>query len=143
MKIILEEKEIVLTGIDKKGYILAERIAECLERSTTLKFQLYKLKINKEDPLKNDVEQPIREKNVSGKVVILIDDVLNTGRTLAYGVKHLLEFPIKQLNTVVLINRRHRLYPIRADYDGLTLTTTMQEHISVLLTKGKETVYLE
>ncbi|MFQ5334549.1 MAG: phosphoribosyltransferase family protein [Flavobacteriales bacterium] len=138
-----EEKELVLVGIANRGYKLAERIADCLERNTPMKYHIYKLTINKADPLKNDIEQPLDRKNVSGKVVILVDDVLNTGRTLAYGVKHLLGFPIKQLNTVVLVNRRHRLYPIRADFDGLTLATTMQEHISVVLHKGKEAVYLE
>ena len=68
--------------------------------------------------------------------------MLNSGKTLAYAVKHILDYPIKRLCTVVMVNRRHRLYPIRADYVGLTLATTIKEHITVDLEKGKEVVYL-
>ena len=75
--------------------------------------------------------------------MLLVDDVLNSGKTLIYGAKYLLDYPLKSLKTVILVNRRHRLYPIRADYVGLTLSTTMQEHIEVRF-EGKEAeVYLD
>jgi len=137
-----DEKEIIVVGIANRGYVLATRICEAIKSITPLKTKLVALKINKRNPHTNDAELEITEKEISGKVVVLVDDVLNTGRTLAYGVKHLLDFPLKKLITVVLVNRRHRKYPVRADFVGTTLATTMQEHISVVLEKGKEAVNL-
>ena len=65
------------------------------------------------------------------KVVIVVDDVLNSGRTLIYGVKHFLEVPLKRLTTAVLVNRNHKDYPIKADFKGISLSTSLQEHVSV------------
>jgi pyrimidine operon attenuation protein/uracil phosphoribosyltransferase len=73
----------------------------------------------------------------------LVDDVLNSGHTLIYAAKEILNYTIKKLTTVVLVDRRHRKFPIKADFVGLTLSTTIQEHITVELTEGKEAVYLE
>ena len=75
------------------------------------------------------------------KVVVLVDDVLMSGRTLMHAAAHLVQAPLKKLTTVVLVDRRHRTYPIRADIVGLTLSTTMQEHIIVELGR-KDVVYI-
>lgn len=79
--------------------------------------------------------------DLEGRVVVLVDDVLMSGRTLMYAAAHLIGSPLKRLTTVVLVDRRHRSFPIRADIVGLTLSTTLQEHISVELGRT-DTVYL-
>ena len=79
--------------------------------------------------------------DLDGRVVILVDDVLMSGRTLMYAAAHLVGSPLKRLTTVVLVDRLHRTFPIRADIVGLTLSTTLQEHISVELGK-EDVVYL-
>jgi pyrimidine operon attenuation protein/uracil phosphoribosyltransferase len=76
-------------------------------------------------------------------VIVLVDDVLDSGRTLIFGAKPFLNSPIKRLTTVILVDRGHNRYPIKADFVGLSLSTTLQEHITVELEKkGKEIVYL-
>ena len=77
------------------------------------------------------------------KVVILVDDVLNSGKTLIYGVKYLLDFPIKKMSTVVLVDRNHKRYPIGTHYVGLSLSTTLQNHISVEFKANKIAAYLQ
>jgi pyrimidine operon attenuation protein/uracil phosphoribosyltransferase len=64
--------------------------------------------------------------------LVLVDDVLNSGTTLIYGIKHFLEVPLKRFNTAVLINRNHKKYPVKADFKGISLSTSLKEHISVV-----------
>jgi pyrimidine operon attenuation protein/uracil phosphoribosyltransferase len=76
------------------------------------------------------------------KTIFLLDDVLNTGSTLMFAANFLIQFPIKGLRTVILVNRKHRLFPIRADFVGLSLATTLKEHISVDFSDKNNGVYL-
>lgn len=135
------EKEIVFVAIEKQGVILAERIKPILEDISGTKVDLLSLKINKKSPL-NNVELAGDGKLLNNKSVILIDDVLNSGQTLIYAAKHILNYKVKSLTTVVLVDRLHRKFPIKADFVGLTLSTTLQDHISVEFKDGNDTVYL-
>ncbi|NEN24464.1 phosphoribosyltransferase [Cryomorpha ignava] len=136
------EKEIIFVAIEKQGVILAERIKPILEDISGLKVTLISLKINKKSPL--DIPKLNGSGEIlNGKSVILIDDVLNSGRTLIYGARHILEYSVKNLTTVVLVDRLHRKFPIKADFVGLTLSTTIQDHISVIFNEGNDAVYLE
>lgn len=137
-----EEKELILIGIKGSGFTFAQKIFDSLKSISNLKIKLLEFNIDKTDPLKK-INLPAAEKELSKKTVILIDDVLNTGKVMMYSARHLLDYPLKRLVTAVLINRRHRSFPIRADYVGMTLSTTMQEHISVQFKKNKDAVYLE
>lgn len=137
-----EEKELFMIGISGSGFVFAEKIVSALKSISPLKIKLIELEINKENPLQKDISLPISGKEISGKTVLLVDDVLNTGKVLMYAAGYLIGFRLKRLVTAVLVNRRHRSYPIRADYVGLTLSTTMQEHISVEFKKNKDAVYL-
>ena len=137
-----EEKGLIIIGVAGSGFVFAKKIVAALESISPLKIQLIELKINKNNPLNGETSLPLSEKEVEGKVVILVDDVLNTGKVLMYGAKYLLDYPVKRLVTAVLVNRRHRSYPIRADYVGMTLSTTMQEHILVEFKKNNDAVYL-
>ena len=138
-----KEKSLLIVGIEKKGLVLAEKIKQKLEEISPLQLELTGIKINKESPLTDSIDFRFDSKKLKNKTVVLIDDVLNSGKTLIYATKYILDFPVKSISTVVLVNRRHRLFPIRADFVGLTLSTTIQEHISVEFTKGKSAVYLQ
>ena len=127
------EKELIIIGISKNGFLLAQKITKLLNQlNKSLKVELTELLINKNNPLKNSIEI---KPNLSceNKKVILIDDVLNSGRTLMHAAAYVINLGIKKMNTIVLVDRRHRLFPIKADWVGLTLSTTIQEHIRVYL----------
>jgi len=136
-----EEKGIVVVGIAPRGVQLAERLSDQLRAISELKIELVELKLDKDDPLTGPATLNTDLKDLKDRVVVLVDDVLMSGRTLMHAAAHLVRVPLKKLTTVVLVDRRHRTYPIRADIVGLTLSTTVQEHISVELGK-KDAVFL-
>ena len=137
----VHETGVVLVGVAPRGAKLAVRIKLLLEEISPLKIDLLELALDKDDPLNKPVRFNVKDGELDGRVVILVDDVLMSGRTLMHAAAHLVKSPLKRLTTVVLVDRLHRAYPIRADIVGLTLSTTLQEHISVELGK-KDTVYL-
>ena len=134
------EKEIIIAGIANNGVLIAKRIAEKLAEITNVKLTLAIVKLDKVNPY-NDIEVDINEKEYKDKVLILVDDVLNSGKTLMYGAKYFLSVPLKKLSTIVLVDRNHNRFPIKADFVGLSLSTTLKEHISVEL-EEYEGVYL-
>ena len=131
------EKEIIIVGIDKKGYLIAKLIADQLKNISDLRITIAKLTIDKENVHSNNEKLDIDSKKLDNNVVILVDDVLNTGRALIFGVKFLLNFQIKKMSTAVLVDRNNKKYPIGTHYVGLALSTTLKNHISVEF-KGKE-----
>jgi pyrimidine operon attenuation protein/uracil phosphoribosyltransferase len=137
-----DEKEIIIAGIAENGFLLAKRIADVLKKISPIKGQLIEIKVNKDNPLSAEIKIALKEKELKNKVIVLVDDVLNSGKTLIFGAKPFLAAPVKRLTTVVLVDRGHNRYPIKADFVGLSLSTTLQEHILVELKKGKEAVYL-
>lgn len=137
-----DEKDIFIAGIAPNGYLLAKRIDEVLQKLSPIKTKLIEIVIDKENPLAADIKISVTDKELKNKVIILVDDVLNSGKTLIFGAKPFLIAPVKRLTTVVLVDRGHNRYPIKADLVGLSLSTTLQEHITVELSKGKEAVYL-
>ena len=139
----LEEKELVVAGIADRGYILAQRICEALQKFSTLKITLIRIALDKTST-HLDASTDIDINRAAGKVVILVDDVLNSGRTLAYGLGVFLDIPLKKLRTLVMINRNHRLFPVSPDYAGLELATILKEHVDVEMEGqgDKDAVYL-
>jgi len=138
-----EEQEIVIAGINGRGYILAKWISRILRSISPLQVSLGELKIDKDNPLDQPVSFSIPQEELKGKVVLVVDDVVNSGKTLIHGVKHFLAFPTRKLRTMVMVDRRHNTYPVRADYVGISLSTSLREHVTVELGKGKATVYLQ
>lgn len=138
-----KEKELLIVGIDGNGYKVAERIATVLKDISKIKIKIGKLKLDKEKPWLLDPEIDFTEKDFENKCVILVDDVLNSGKTLMYAVKLFLNKPVKSLNTLILVDRSHTRFPVKADFVGLSLSTTLQERIDTDFSKkGKEAVYL-
>lgn len=137
----LEESELIIAGIIDSGYTLAKRLQKELQRVSGIKVTLMKISLDKDSShLKADTDLPVE--NCTNKVVILVDDVLNSGRTLAYGLGVFLNTPLKKLRTAVLVNRSHRKFPISADFTGLDLATIIKEHVDVILDGDEDAVYL-
>lgn len=136
-----EEKEIIIVGIRNKGYVLAEKIYHALKAICELDVKLVDLKINKQNPVENEVILSCPLEDLTNKSIVLVDDVLNSGKTLIYSMKALLKIDTKKIRTVLLVDRDHRRYPILTDFVGMTLSTTFQEHVSVEFGK-KDAVYL-
>src|SRR6476646_2768367 len=104
---------------------------------------MVKIELNKDSSkLESAIDVLIQE--CENKVIILVDDVLNSGRTIAYGLGVFLNIPLKKLRSVVLINRSHKNFPVTADFVGLELSTVLKEHVSVVLDENNEedAVYL-
>lgn len=137
-----EEKEIVIAGIASNGFVLANRIAEILGKISPLRIRVIELKVDKESPIGKTVETGLSAAEMRNKTVVVVDDVSNSGKTLTYGVKPFLEFPVKSILTLVLVDRDHNRYPVKTNFVGLSLATTLQEHIDVELGPDKDAVYL-
>jgi pyrimidine operon attenuation protein/uracil phosphoribosyltransferase len=129
----VDGNEVVLAGIDSNGYILAQKLKANLDQISDLTSVLCKVVIDKKNPL-NPITTSIEATAYTNKSVVLIDDVLNSGTTLIYGVKHFLSVPLKQFKTAVLVNRNHKKFPVKADYKGISLSTSLHEHVEVVLT---------
>ncbi|WP_090704373.1 phosphoribosyltransferase family protein [Daejeonella rubra] len=139
----LGEEELIMAGIVDKGYVIAKRLKTVLESISEIKVTLMKIEINK-DISHLDANADLDLDLVSNKVVILVDDVLNSGRALAYGLGVFLDIPLKKLRTLVLIDRSHRNFPVSPDFTGLELATILKEHVDVVLDEKSEedAVYL-
>ena len=139
----IKEKKIVLCGIEGQGIIFARLLKKELEKITEAEITVSCLAIDKIKPEKSEISLEPELKNVSGAVLILLDDVLNTGRTFTYALRPLLELKIKKLQTAFVVDRNHKLFPVSADYVGYSLSTTFQDHIEVVLDDTKQAgVYL-
>lgn len=137
------EKELLVVGIDGNGYKVASHLCDRLKRISPLKIKLGNIRLDKDEPWKGVPVTDFSEKDYVNKTVILVDDVLNSGKTLMYAVRLFLEKPVKKINTVILVDRSHTRFPVKADFVGLTLSTTLQERIEADFSKAKkEAVYL-
>lgn len=138
----VDEKHIIIAGIDKNGFLLAKKIKSTLDSISTIESQLCKVIIDKRNPL-NPITTSIKASEYKNKSIVLVDDVLNSGSTLMYGVKHFLDVPVKRFKTAVLVNRNHKKFPVKADFKGISLSTSLKEHVQVKLNKKPFEAYLD
>jgi pyrimidine operon attenuation protein/uracil phosphoribosyltransferase len=139
----LDETELIIAGILPRGNFLAARLKKILDTIAPFSSRLITIEIEKESSklaAKTDTDLSVCE----NKVVILVDDVLNSGKTLAYGFGVFLDVPLKKLRTVVLVDRNHKNFPVTTDYAGVALSTVLKEHVEVVLNEdgGEDEVYL-
>ena len=123
-----EEKEIIIAGIAGNGSVVARQLVNDLQQIASFDIQLSEIHLNKKEPLEVSLSPEI---DVKDKVVIVIDDVANTGKTMLYALKPFLASQPRKIQTLVLVERSHKLFPIQTDYAGLSIATTLQEHIAV------------
>lgn len=137
----IEETTLILAGISSSGFLFAKKLKAVLDEISDLDITLCEVTIDKKNPL-NEVVTSIPPSEYVNKSVVLIDDVLNSGTTLIYGVKHFLEVPLKRFKTAVLVDRSHKKYPVKADFKGISLSTSLNEMVQVHFSKGKDRVEL-
>jgi len=135
------ESEIIIVGIQKRGVELAKKISKVIISISDIKVIDATVTLDKDNPFDSDLVFSLTSSNIENKVVVLVDDVLNSGKTLMYAASEFLTVPLVKLSTVVLVNRNHNRYPVKADYEGMSLSTTLQDHVNVVFGK-EEGVYL-
>ncbi len=138
-----DEDELVIIGIKPNGFQYAQQLKKEIDAIDGVKVTLIELEFNKTKPLETTIKLELGKKTLDNKTVIIVDDVANTGKTLYYALKPVMEFSPKKVQAVVLVDRQHKLFPVSPDFVGLSLSTTLQEHIIVEFdAKGAGAAYL-
>ena len=137
----INNKEIFLLGIADNGFVFAKEIEKNLSKITQIKITTLKLEVDKNKP-GNKIFLDFKVKNLENKNVVVVDDVLNTGLVLAHALKFLLTVYIKQIKIAVLVNREHNKFPIKADFKGISLSTSVNETVKVNLNGKQIGIYL-
>lgn len=137
-----EEKEIIIAGIVHGGFSLAQKIKNTLEKICIIEIKLIEIKIDKNHQAEQNLKLSLTNEELKNKVVIIVDDVLNSGKTLTYAMRPFLDAKVRKIRTVLLVDRDHKRYPVIADFVGFKLSTTLKEHVSVEFATGREAVEL-
>lgn len=124
----LDEKELIIAAVNGNGEVVASNLARELNKIHSFTIQMTTIQLNKKNPLEVSLKDSI---DLNNKSIIVVDDVANTGRIILYAMKAFLNNTPKKIQTFVLVERSHKLFPIQNDYTGLSVTTTLQEHIAV------------
>lgn len=138
----VHETQIIIAGIVEGGLTLAKQIKTVLDDISDLETIICEVHIDKKKPLQTPIKTSLTVDEYKNKPLVLVDDVLNSGTTLVYGVKHFLDVPLKRFKTAVLVNRNHKKYPVKADFKGISLSTSLQEHVEVVFDKKDSYVSL-
>ncbi len=140
-----EESEIILAGINNNGSAFARLLLDQLQKvDNKKKYTLAKISLNPANPITQNISINIDKAQMTGKTCIIIDDVANSGRTIFYACKPIFDVIPNKIEAAVLVDRTHKSYPIKVDYIGLALATTLKENIRVdLSNKDDLTAYLE
>jgi pyrimidine operon attenuation protein / uracil phosphoribosyltransferase len=133
-----EENEIIVAGINGEGYRLAEMLVNELIQISEQTITIAKVLFDKSAISQPDITIECEVDTFRHKAVVLVDDVLNTGKTLAFSLRPFLSISLKRLQVAVLVDRNHPQYPIAADYVGYSLSTTLNEHVRVVLSAEEE-----
>ncbi len=129
-EVYMEHDKLILAGIADGGYILAQKLKSELSNICDFEVILCEVTMDKKNPL-DTVKTSLPAFEYENQGIVLCDDVLNSGTTLIYAVRHFLEVPVKKFKTAVLVNRNHKKFPVKADFKGISLSTTIEEHIQV------------
>ncbi|WP_080236687.1 phosphoribosyltransferase family protein [Spirosoma rigui] len=142
-EINFEESSLLLAGVSGEGYVLAQAIRNELAQIAPFEVELIQIELDKTQIAQPAVQtsQPVAA--YTDKVIIVVDDVLYTGRTLAFSLQPFLSVPVRKLQVAVLVDRNYPKYPVAADYKGYELSTTLTDHVDVILSdESRMGVYL-
>ena len=137
----VDEEVIVIAGISTNGFVFAQKIAKALAAISPIEVLLCEVFIDKQHPAA-PIKTSIDSDTYMNKGLVLVDDVLNSGTTLVYGVRHFLDVPLKKFKTAVLVDRNHKKYPVKADFKGISLSTSLLEHVQVVFEDGNNRAFL-
>ena len=137
-----EEPKVFIGGIEGNGIVLANTLAEIMRKYTDSEITVFSIKVNKSEPWSEDIVLSSPSSDMEDSYIILVDDVFNSGKTMQFALVEILQFPTKAIKTVALVDRKHRRFPIKANFVGLSLSTTLKERVEVDLTVGQEKAYL-
>ena len=124
----IEEKQLLIAGIEGNGEIVAKCLAKDLKELAGMQTDSITIRLHKKDPMEVTFDRSV---DLNNKVIIIVDDVANTGKTMLYALKPFLNAHPKKIQTLVLVERSHKMFPVKTDYQGLSIATTLQEHIAV------------
>ena len=128
-----KEDSIVLAGIAGQGHLLSQLIRRELKAISPLQIKVVEISINKQLPQQSEILIDCDKNELKRMCIVIVDDVLNTGRTITYAMKPFLSIEVKKVEVAVLVNRSHPLFPIQAQYSGFELSTTLNDHVEVIL----------
>ena len=140
-EINIEEEYLVIVGVGDRGGLLSEMLGQVLVSISDLKLKYVNLTIDKAKPY-NNIQSNVSIESLKNQSIVIVDDVLNTGSTLIHAVSYFLQIPVKRIKTAVMVNRNHKKFPIKADFKGLSLSTSVNEHITVHLKGDSSGIYL-
>jgi pyrimidine operon attenuation protein/uracil phosphoribosyltransferase len=132
----VNESEVVIAGIADNGYNLAELLKNEVEGIAPFKVKLCRVQMNKKSPI-GQIDCDCALEQLQGQSLVLVDDVLHSGTALIYGVAYFLQVPLKQFKTAVLVDRNHKKYPVKADFKGISLSTSLNENVVVDFSPGR------
>lgn len=142
IEVAFDQEVIYLGGIVGNGYVLAQLLADVIAQNSALRVVCFEIKLNKDEPWSEVITFSIDQKDLKNSYIVLIDDVVNSGKTMQYALLKFLEQATKAIKTVALIDRQHRRYPIKTDFAGLSLSTTLKNHVEVDFNKSNAKVFL-
>ena len=137
-----EIEQLFIGGIKGNGEILAKEITKIIQGNSNQKITSFNISLNKNEPWSEPIELSIPQNTLKHGYILLVDDVLNSGKTMQYALIKLLEQATTAIKTVALVYRQHRRYPIKADFVGLSLSTTLKERVTIDLSNDNPTAYL-
>ena len=137
----VDDEKIVIAGISSNGFAFATRIASELKKISPIKVVLCEVFIDKQNP-NLPISISIEKEDCKDKGLVLVDDVLNSGTTLIYGVRYFLDVPLKKFKTAVLVDRNHKKYPVKVDFKGISLSTSSLEHVKVVFNEENSHAFL-
>lgn len=137
-----EESQIFIGGIQGNGVLLANQLGEIIRSNSSIAAEVFTIDINKNEPWAEKVVLSIPNESLKNAYIFLVDDVLNSGKTMQYSLVEFLKFPTKAIKTVALVDRKHRRFPIKADFVGISLSTTLKERVEIDLSTNNEKAYL-
>lgn len=128
------EAQLILVGIKSSGSVIAAKIGQYIKEVFTGEVLILELSMDKKHPLNISLESDM---DLNDKTIVLIDDVANSGRTMLYALKPLLNQLPKKVQTLALVERTHKSFPVDVDYVGFSVSTTLDEHILVEVADGE------
>lgn len=136
------EEQVFIGGISGNGSALSKDIAAIINQHDSIKVTTFEITVDKKEPWAVPIKMTLDKEELKNGFIVLVDDVLNSGKTMQYALVGLLQFPTKAIKTLALVDRKHRRFPIKANFVGLSLSTTLKNRVEVVYTDSEKKAYL-